>query len=170
MSEATLDRTYFPDRGDDPDSPESNFEDFIAELTVEGEHELRPRLRLGGHESEIPEQYIEILLQVASAMKRGQAISVVPRNTILTTQEAADMLGVSRPTFVKLLEDGKIPYQKINRHRRVFLTDVVEYEKRHRAEAARILDDMVSDSEMYGDYDASPEEVREALARARNKA
>jgi excisionase family DNA binding protein len=51
-------------------------------------------------------------------MREGKAITLVPRTQRLTTQEAADFLGISRPTLVKLLEDGKIPFDQPGRHRR----------------------------------------------------
>lgn len=54
-------------------------------------------------------------------------MSIAPINQVLTTQEAADFLEVSRPTLVKLLEDGEIPFEKVRRHRRVRLNDVVNY-------------------------------------------
>lgn len=54
-------------------------------------------------------------------------MSIAPINQVLTTQEAANFLEVSRPTLVKLLEDGEIPFEKVRRHRRVRLNDVVNY-------------------------------------------
>ena len=62
----------------------------------------------------------EALLQVAEQLSKGKAVLVAPCDTRLTTQDAADMLGVSRPTLVKLLESGKIPFTKVGRHRRGF--------------------------------------------------
>ena len=67
----------------------------------------------------------EVLLEVVTAMSKGQAISVVPKSRRLTTSEAADFLGISRPTLVKLLEGGEIPFEQPSRHRRVLLSDLV---------------------------------------------
>jgi excisionase family DNA binding protein len=57
-------------------------------------------------------------------------------------QEAADMLGVSRPTLVKLVEAGELPYEQRGRHRRLLLTDVLDYQQRARADRGRRLDEL----------------------------
>ena len=67
---------------------------------------------------------------------RARLITLVPRTQRLTTQEAADFLGVSRPTLVKLLEDGKIPYEQPGRHRRILFTDLLAYLERQQQSAA----------------------------------
>lgn len=72
----------------------------------------------------------EVLAEVAKQMRAGNAISVVPYAMMLSTQEAAEMLGISRPTLIRLLEQREIPYDKPNRHRRVKLADVLEYRER----------------------------------------
>ena len=79
-------------------------------------------------------------------MADGLAITVVPQHTRLTTQEAADMLGISRPTLVRLLGDGEIPYEQRGRHRRVLLTDVLDYQQRARVEQRKQLDDLVTEA------------------------
>ena len=70
-----------------------------------------------GEEMLLPSEVYEVLLEVVTAMSKGQAISVVPKSQRLTTREAADFLGISRPTLVKLLEAGEIPYEQPSRHR-----------------------------------------------------
>ena len=57
----------------------------------------------------LPEEVYRVVVEVVEAMREGKIITLVPRTQRLTTQEAADFLGISRPTLVKLLEDGKIP-------------------------------------------------------------
>lgn len=109
----------------------------------------------------------EILAHVASALSQGRAVSVIPQCTMLTTQEAADILGISRPTLVRLLEEGQIPFTKPGRHRRVRMDDLLEYQERQRAAADEALTDMVADSEYLGDYDLDPTEVGRALEAAR---
>jgi excisionase family DNA binding protein len=64
---------------------------------------------------------------------------VVPRAKKLTTQGAADFLGISRPTLVKLLEQGAMPFDKVGRHRRVTLGDVLACQKRERARRRTVL-------------------------------
>ncbi|WP_244188217.1 helix-turn-helix domain-containing protein [Streptomyces regalis] len=84
----------------------------------------------------LPPEVYEALLAVVRALSEGKAVTVAPMHTTLTTQEAAEVLGISRPTFVKLLDEGEIPYTRPGRHRRVLLTDVLEYRERRRPTAA----------------------------------
>lgn len=95
-----------------------------------------------GSELTIPDEVHAVLREVVTAMSQGQAVSVAPLNSMLTTQQAADMLNISRPTLVKLLESGEIPFEKRSYHRRVRLSDVLDYERRSRRERDAILDEM----------------------------
>jgi excisionase family DNA binding protein len=95
-----------------------------------------------GTETPLPDEVYQVLKNVVDAMTQGLAITVAPHNTQVTTQEAADLLGVSRPTLVRLLEAGEIPFQLRGRHRRVMLTDVVAYQQRSRAQRRATLDEM----------------------------
>lgn len=115
-----------------------------------------------GSELELPAEMYELLRHVVTALSQGVAISIAPRNTMLTTQEAADLLGISRPTLVRLLTVGEIPHTMRGRHRRVLLRDIVDYQERTRTERGRTLDDMTADAEDAGLYDvtANPEPTR----------
>ncbi|MBF9314401.1 excisionase family DNA-binding protein [Bifidobacteriaceae bacterium NR002] len=76
----------------------------------------------------------QILYRVAQQLSNNKAIMVAPIEMELTTQEAADLLNMSRPTFIKLIETEKIPHTLVGRHRRVLLKDIEEYAKeRHEA-------------------------------------
>lgn len=70
----------------------------------------------------------DVLRQVAEALSSGMGVNVAPLSALLTTQEAADYLGISRPTLVRILERGEIPMEKPGRHRFVRLKDLVEYQ------------------------------------------
>src|SRR6476620_7524841 len=87
-----------------------------------------------GNPIRLPREIRDAFYNVALAMSKGKGIQLVPHGMILTTQEAADMLNVSRPTLVKLLEDGRIPYEKPGRHRRIRLEALLEYQ-----EATRVM-------------------------------
>lgn len=76
----------------------------------------------------IPHKAVELLATILSNMAQGKATSVVTNDAELSTQQAADLLGVSRPHVVKLLEDGSIPFKKVGSHRRVLLEDLLKYE------------------------------------------
>ncbi len=90
----------------------------------------------------IPDEIFRALEQVANALANGNGVTVAPNGMQLTTQEAADFLGVSRPTLVKLLESGQIAFDLRGRHRRVTLKDVVDYQARFRTERRASLDDL----------------------------
>ncbi len=157
--------------------PEHNIEDEFAEMCANlANHQLatgdnRPRLVFGnGEEVELPPDIMEILGNVAAAMHNGRAITVAPTNTVLSTQEAADLLGISRPTLVRLLEEGAIPFMKPRRHRRVQLVDLLEYQERQRQRANQALSDIISDAHAFGDYDLDLHAVKESLREARHGA
>lgn len=124
-----------------------------------------------GEETILPVEVYHVLVDVVSAMAKGQAISVMPRNQRLTTREAADFLGVSRPTLVRLLEAGNIPYEQPSRHRYVFLSDLVAYKQTRRHERRSTLAGMTREAAAMGLYDAaeSPEQVAAALKQARRE-
>jgi excisionase family DNA binding protein len=77
---------------------------------------------------------------------------VAPHQTVLSTSEAAQLLGVSRPTLVRLLESGEIPFDKPSRHRRIRLADLLAFQQRSRRRRASLLDQMVADAEEAGVY------------------
>jgi excisionase family DNA binding protein len=91
---------------------------------------------------ELPEGAIHLLKEILQYMAKGKAITLIPSDSELSTQQAADMLGVSRPHLVKLLEEGKIPYRKIGSHRRILFEDLGKYDndlKKTRSERLAFL-------------------------------
>jgi excisionase family DNA binding protein len=86
----------------------------------------------------------EILRNVLTNLAEGTAVTVAPRRTLLTTQKAADILGITRPTLVRLLTNGEIPYTTPGRHRRVRLADVLAYEERMCVERASALTELAA--------------------------
>ena len=80
-----------------------------------------------GERIELPNTVYKILRKVVTLMAHGQAVTLVPDNQAVTTQRAADLLGMSRPFFVKLLETGAMAYHRIGNQRRVYLRDVLAY-------------------------------------------
>lgn len=79
----------------------------------------------------------DAVAEISEALRRGHAVTVCTHEASLTTQEAADVLGVSRPTVVRLLEHGHIPYEQPGSHRRVRLADVLEFQRSHRHRVGR---------------------------------
>lgn len=134
---------------------------------VEGHTE--PGLLLGpdGEQIPLPAEVYRVLRQVVDVMRQGKATLVAPQGLLLTTQEAADFLGVSRPTLVKFLEDGAIPFERPNRHRRVRLQDLIDFQRRRRAERRAVLNQLTEEAGEIGLYDGTPANYATALRTAR---
>jgi excisionase family DNA binding protein len=77
---------------------------------------------------ELPEKAVQLLKELLFFISEGKSISIIPTDCELSTQDAADILQVSRPHVVKLLEEGKIPYHKAGSHRRILQRDLADYE------------------------------------------
>jgi excisionase family DNA binding protein len=114
-----------------------------------------PRCELLGPNGQhivLPEAVFYVLERVAEVLARGDAVTVVPVGKELTTQQAADLLNVSRQYLVRLLDEGKLPYTKTGKHRRLRIEHVLEY-RRHRDEERRgKLDELIALSEELGGY------------------
>lgn len=136
MMAAVTERTVLP--------PEESLDDLASLLPGDGHAEL---VGPDGVGIPLPAAVYEVLHVVVVAMARGQAVTIAPHHQQLTTQEAADILGVSRPTFVKILDAGHVPYTKPGRHRRVLLRDVLAYQKERRVARQAALDELVELSE-----------------------
>lgn len=102
---------------------------------------------------ELPAGVVTVLRDLLVFMARGHGITMFPRLAELTTMQAADMLNVSRPYLVKLLESGDIPYRYVGRHRRVRMEDVLEYKEAIDRRREAILDELVAESQELGLYD-----------------
>lgn len=79
------------------------------------------------HRVELPTSALRLLVDILAELAEGNAVKVVPVHAELTTQEAADMLNVSRPHLVKLLEEGALPFHKVGKHRRVRFADLMQF-------------------------------------------
>lgn len=144
--------TYFPDQNT------AEIIDFVKALEARGLAAPEVGAALVGPDNnrvELPESLHRVLLQVAEALMQGMAVTVAPQSARLTTQAAADFLGVSRPTLVRLLERGEIPMSKPGRHRYVQLTDLVAYQAATKKRRRDILDRMAREAEEAGLYDAT---------------
>lgn len=79
------------------------------------------------HRVAVPTSALRLLIQILGELAEGNAVRVIPISAELSTQEAADLLNISRPHLIKLLEDGEIPFHKTGRHRRILFSDVVRF-------------------------------------------
>ena len=94
-----------------------------------------------------------MLKEIVRNMQLGRAVVLIPENQQLTTQRAADLLGVSRPYLIKLLESGDLPYHKVGSHRRIYLKDLLAYQKRRDVERKAALDRIAREAFESGLYD-----------------
>lgn len=102
----------------------------------------------------IPLKALKLLGEVLKAMSEGKPFSIVPMATEVTTQKAAEILGCSRPHFVKLLEEGKIEFTKVGKHRRVRFEDVMKYKRKMKKSQKQHLIDIMKSDEELGLYDS----------------
>jgi excisionase family DNA binding protein len=106
-----------------------------------------------GNTVPLPASALRLLRAVVRHLAQGQALSLVPIDKALTTQEAADLLNVSRPHLVKLLEQGDIPYTKTGTHRRIRFADLMTYKAQRDAQRAEALTELTRLSQEIGLYD-----------------
>lgn len=115
-----------------------------TEIEIEETHE---RIR-------IPLRALQLLSEILKAMSEGKPMSIVPVAAEVTTQKAAEILGCSRPHLVKLLEEGKIAFTKVGKHRRILLEDVITYKQQMKEEQRKHIIDIMNFDEEIGLYDS----------------
>jgi excisionase family DNA binding protein len=106
-----------------------------------------------GEEMIIPRSLYAVLLQAVKELMSGRAVSIMPVTAELTTQQAADLLNVSRPFVVKLLEQGAIPFHRAGTHRRVYLKHLLAYKGKRDQAAQKALGRLVAEAQELGIYD-----------------
>jgi excisionase family DNA binding protein len=101
----------------------------------------------------LPVNIFRSIIKLLAEMGNGNAVQVVPVQAELTTQQAADLLNVSRPHLVKLLEEGQIQFRKVGTHRKILARDIFAYRDRSDLARRNSLTRMVSADEELGLYD-----------------
>lgn len=113
----------------------------------------RATLHVGREKLDLPPSALKMLVVILGEFAKGRAVALSPVEVEVSTQRAADILNVSRPYFVKLLERGELPFHMVGTHRRVRLADVLEYRAEMKARQSKALDELTALSEemdLYG--------------------
>ncbi len=115
-----------------------------------------------GDQVPLPDEVYRVLRQVVDALSHGLAVTVAPQTQVVTTQQAAEILGISRPTLIRILDAGQVPYERTGKHRRLLLRDVLSYRERRRSEQRAVLDSLAVPLDEEDDLDQMLATVREA--------
>lgn len=99
---------------------------------------------------DLPAGAVKLLMAVLEDMALGRAVTVVPQDAELTTQQAADMLNVSRPFLIGLMEERRLPYRMVGTHRRVRFEDVLRYKEASDIERRKVLDELAAQAQELG--------------------
>ena len=99
---------------------------------------------------ELPAGAVTMLMDILEAMAAGRGVTIMPVNAELTTVQAAEILNVSRPFLIKLIDAGKIHCRKVGKHRRILMEDVMAYKQRIDADREATLDQLVADAQEHG--------------------
>ncbi len=100
----------------------------------------------------LPRATAVMFAQILDLLGQGRGVQIIPKEVELSTQQAADMLNVSRPYLIGLLESGEIPFRKVGRHRRIRFEDLMDYKRRDDLGRRAAADDLAAISEELGLY------------------
>ena len=111
-------------------------------------------LRFEGATVEIPSIAADLLLRLLKNLAAGNAVTIFPIHAELTTQQVADLLGVSRPYIIKQIEEGHLPYRMVGAHRRVLFADFMTYKRKADQDRTAAIDELSAQGQELGDYTA----------------
>ena len=103
----------------------------------------RAHVKLDGQDLILPRQALILLRDLLADMAQGNAVAIVPLHAEMTTQQAADMLNVSRPYLVNLLEKGELRFTRVGTHRRIQFKDLMAYKEKIKKQSSSAMDELV---------------------------
>lgn len=95
----------------------------------------------------LPASAVRLLIGLLSEMAAGNAITLIPVHAELTTQQAADLLGVSRPFLIKQMQEGHLPYRKVGTHRRILFRDAMAYKRKVDSARLKVLGELTDQAQ-----------------------
>lgn len=110
----------------------------------------RARVQLDGTDLILPRDVLALLRDILTEMAQGNAVTIVPTHAELTTQAAADILNVSRPHLIKLLEEGRIPFTLIGTHRRIRYQDLMDYKAERNRKSQEAMEELAKQAQDLG--------------------
>jgi len=123
----------------------------LSRLTAAANRHVRLEVDGGEHAAvTVPRAAFDLFLEILGQMANGNAVTIVPVHAELTTQQAADLLNVSRPHLVSLLEAGALPFRMVGTHRRVLFSDLSAYRQRHDAQSRHAVAELSQQSQELG--------------------
>ncbi len=144
----TLNKPLIPSELDQQTAQESS-RILASHLQSEHQYQTIKLLKNDGTEKlvEIPASAFHLLIDILTQMAQGNAVTLIPIHAELTTQEAADILNVSRPYLIKLLESGEIPFSKVGKHRRIRFEDIMTYKENIDRQRMQALDELAAQAQ-----------------------
>ena len=141
---AVLDETFVPT--DEETERAKNFSRILAREFASAES-VKIQREDSDESIEIPRQVFNVLMRLLSVMSEGKAFSLIPMDKELTTQQAADILNVSRPYLNKILDLGEIAHRKVGRNRRIKFSDLMEYKKSQEQKSKAALQELADQAQ-----------------------